>query len=186
MGAAVQYRIDTRKSLFTVHPFATGLAATLTHGLSIAVRDFTGFIRFVPDTMDQASLQMRIRSGSLAVTDSMKDGDRREVERVMRQQVLRTVDYPEILFDSTSVVATSLGGSLHRIDVTGDLSLNGVTKPHSFSAQAVVRGDSLRANGDFKVLQSDYHIPPISAGAGLIKLHDELKLHFHIVADHQA
>lgn len=186
MGAAVQYKIDTQKSLFTIHPFATGLAATLSHGLSIAVRDFTGMIRFVPDTMEQASLQIRIRSGSLAVTDSMKEADRQEVERTMKQQVLKVVDYPEILFESTSVLPTRLGGSLHRIDVDGKLSLHGVTKPHSFSAQVVVRGDSLRANGDFKVLQSEYQIPSITAGAGLIKLHDELKLHFYIVAEQQA
>ena len=186
MGAAVSYRIDTQKSLFTVHPFATGLAATLSHGLTIAIRDFTGVIRFVPETLEQASLQMRIKSGSLAVTDSMKEDDRREVERTMKQQVLRTVDYPDIVFDSTSVVSTSLGGALHRVDVAGNLTLIGTTQAHSFSAQVVVRGDTLRANGDFKALQSDYGIPKISAGAGLIKLHDELKVHFYIVAEKQA
>jgi polyisoprenoid-binding protein YceI len=186
MGAAVSYRIDTQKSLFTVHPFATGLAATLSHGLTIAIRDFTGVIRFVPETLEQASLQMRIRSGSLTVTDSMKDDDRREVERTMKQHVLRTVDYPEIAFDSTSVVSTKLGGALRRVDVTGDLTLTGRTQAHSFSAQVVLGGDTLRANGDFKALQSDYGIPLISAGAGLIKLHDEIKLHFYIVAEKQA
>lgn len=186
MGVPVQYRIDTQKSLFTVHPFATGLAATLSHGLTIAIRDFTGIMHFVPDTLQQASLKMRIKSDSLTVTDQMKDDDRHEVERTMRYQVLRTTEYPEVVFESSSIVPTSLGGSLHKVDVSGKLTLNGVTRPHSFTAQVAVRGDVLRANGDFKAKQTDFDIPLVTAGAGLIKLHDELKFHFYIVAEKQA
>lgn len=186
MNAAAQYRIDTQKSLFTVHPFATGLAATLSHGLTIAIRDFGGVIRFVPDTLEQASLQMRIKAASLTLTDSVKPDDKREVERVMSQQVLRSEEYPEIVFDSTSISTVGLGGGLYKADVKGNLTLTGRKQMHSFSAQVVLRSDTLRVNGDFRILQSDYGIPLITAGAGLIKLHDELKFHFYIVADKQA
>jgi len=183
MDTAVQYRIDTQKSLFTVHPFATGLAATLSHGLTIAVRDFTGSARFVPGTLAQASLKMRIKSDSLVLTDEMKEDDRREVEQTMKRDVLRTSDHPEIVFESSSVASTHLGGNLHKVDVIGMLTLNGTTRPQSFTAQVVLSGSTLRANGEFKTRQTDFGIPLITAGAGLIKLHDELKLHFYIVAE---
>lgn len=185
MDTVVRYGIDTQKSLLTVHAFATGLGAALSHGLTIAVRDFTGSLGFVPDTLKQAYLRMKIKADSLAVNDQVKEDDRREIERVMKQQVLRTSEYPEVVFESTYVSMTTLAGHLHRADITGKLSLNGVTREHSFTSQVVVRPDVLRANGEFKVKQTDFGIPLITAGGGLIKLHDDLKFHFYIVAEKQ-
>ena len=182
MDTPVEYRIDTQKSLFTAHPFATGLAATLSHGLTIAIRDFTGLVRFVPETLAQPSLKIIIKSDSLALTDEMKEADRREVEQTMKQQVLRTSEHPEIVFESSSVTSIRLGGNLHKVDVSGTLTLSGTTRPQSFTAQVVLIGSTLRANGEFRVRQTDFGIPLITAGAGLVKLHDDLKLHFYIVA----
>lgn len=185
MDTAVRYGIDTQKSLFTVHPFATGLGAALSHGLTIAIRDFNGSISLVPSTLGNASLGMRVKASSLKLNDQVREDDRREIERVMTEQVLRTSEHPEIVFESRNIALVPLAGTLHRADITGKLSLNGVTRDHSFSAQVVVRPDMLRANGDFKLKQTDFGIPLITAGAGLIKLHDELKFHFYIVAEKQ-
>jgi hypothetical protein len=44
---------------------------------------------------------------------------------------------------------------------------------------------SLRASGEFTVLQTDYDIRPVSAAGGTIKLKDELKCTFDIVARKQ-
>jgi hypothetical protein len=41
-------------------------------------------------------------------------------------------------------------------------------------------GDTLRAAGEFSVLQSNYEIRPVSAAGGTVKLKDELKLSFDI------
>src|SRR5579871_249376 len=176
MDHAVLYGIDTQKSLLTVHPFATGLAAALSHGLTIGIGNFAGTIDLVPETMKQASLKMRIKADSLTVNEQMKEGDRREIERVMRDEVLRISEHSEVVFESSYIRVTPLSGQLYQADITGKLSLTGVTRDHSFSAQVVIGSNGLRANGTFKIKQTDFGIPLITAGGGLLKLHDELKL----------
>ena len=50
-------------------------------------------------------------------------------------------------------------------------------------------GDSqrwdVRASGEFSLLQSNYGIPPVSVAGGALKLKDELKFAFDIVARKQ-
>ena len=43
----------------------------------------------------------------------------------------------------------------------------------------------MRASGEFSVRQSDYEIAPITAAAGAIKVKDEVKCTFDIVARKQ-
>lgn len=43
-------------------------------------------------------------------------------------------------------------------------------------------GESLRAHGEFPLRQTEYGIKPVSAAGGTIKLKDELKFTFDIVA----
>lgn len=182
MSSLVRYGIDTRKSLFTVHPFATGVAAALSHGLTIAIRDFTGELQFIPGTLQDASIHMKIKADSLSVNDDMKESDRREVERTMREQVLRTSEHPEIEFKSAAIKVNMTADNHYRLNINGYLNLNGTVRAHSFEAQAVFGSDSLRANGQFVAKQSDYAIPLISAAGGMIKVRDEVKFHFYIVA----
>lgn len=186
MDDLVLYRIDRQKSLFTVHPFATGLAGTLSHGLNIAIRDFTGELRFQPGTLQNASIRMKIKADSLSVTDEMKEHERHEVERAMREEVLRVSEHPLIEFKSSSVTALKTMQNHYRLKVAGDLTLNGSLRSQAFDATLVVGTDTLRANGQFEARQSDYGIRPISAGGGVIKVRDEVKLHFYIVAQKES
>ena len=182
MSSLVRYRIDTQKSLFTVHPFATGVAAALSHGLTIAIRDFTGELQFIPGSLQDASIHMKIKADSLSVNDDMKQSDRREVERAMKEQVLRTSQHPEIEFKSNSVKSSKTADNHYQMTVAGYLTLNGHVRAHSFDARVVLGSDSLRANGEFEAKQSDFGIPLISAAGGLIKVRDAMKFHFYIVA----
>jgi hypothetical protein len=45
-----------------------------------------------------------------------------------------------------------------------------------------LKGDTLRAAGEFSIRQSDYEIRPASAAGGTVKLKDELKLSFDVAA----
>jgi polyisoprenoid-binding protein YceI len=68
------------------------------------------------------------------------------------------------------------------VALSGELTLHGVTKSVPVSARVVINGSSVRATGDVSVRQSDYEIAPVSAAGGGIKLKDEVKLTFDIVA----
>jgi hypothetical protein len=49
----------------------------------------------------------------------------------------------------------------------------------------VINGSSLRASGEFSVRQSQFGIVPVSAAAGTIKIKDEVKCTFDILARKQ-
>ena len=176
------YAIDPGISRFTVRVFATGMFSALGHNPTLAVRDFDGEASFSPDALDQARLVLKIKAGSLAVTDNISDKDRRELERTMNQEVLETARYPEILYESTQASASKAGDGQFFVSLLGALTLHGVTNTQAISTQVSLTGDMLRAHGEFNVLQSAYGIKPVSVAGGTLKVKDELKCAFDIVA----
>ena len=66
--------------------------------------------------------------------------------------------------------------------MSGTLNLHGVTRTLPITARIALFGDMLRASGDFILLQSDYQIKPVSVAGGALKLKDELKFSFELVA----
>jgi polyisoprenoid-binding protein YceI len=182
---AVRYRIDPRQSQFTVQAFAEGLLSAFGHNPTIAVCGFGGDVRFVPGTLHQASLLMLMQAGSLAVAGDASEKDRLEIERAMREDVLEVARYPEIVFMSKSVAASQTGEGRYHIKITGSLSLHGVTRDHPIDADVTVSGDSLRARGESSLRQSDFNIKKVSVMGGTLKVKDEVKLSFNIVAERQ-
>jgi hypothetical protein len=51
MSDYVRYSIDAAQSQFTVHAFASGLAAVVAHNPKFAISDFSGEAQFAPDTL---------------------------------------------------------------------------------------------------------------------------------------
>ena len=68
------------------------------------------------------------------------------------------------------------------LNVSGDLTLHGVTRPVTLPIQLEQKGDMLTAAGKMTVKQTDYGIEPTSAAGGLVKVENEVVLSFHITA----
>jgi polyisoprenoid-binding protein YceI len=181
-AATVPYVIDTRASQFTVQAFADGLMKAVAHSPKIAIRDWTGAIQVPAGTLDGASVQVRVHAGSLEVLDELRDDDRREIHRVMNNEVLETVEFPEIVFESTQAKAEKLKDDLYRVHVAGRLKLHGITNDHAFGVQVAFGVDSIRSYGAFTLRQTDYNIRIASVAGGTLKLQDELKFSFYVVA----
>ena len=179
----VRYRIDGNRSRFTVKAFAGGLFSSFAHNPTIAIRDFTGEVEFDPDALEKSSFRMKVNAASLQLTDDVSDKDRKDIERIMREEVLATDRYPEIIFESTNISGNKITEGWYRANVTGNLTLHGVTNKCSFDAQVWSTADSLRAQGEFPLRQTDYNIKLVSAAGGTIKVKDELKFSFDIVAN---
>jgi polyisoprenoid-binding protein YceI len=96
----------------------------------------------------------------------------------MREEVLEIGTYPEIAFESTAVSANAN----NRVEIDGNLTLHGVTRRERVVAQLAVTGDMLRAFGDFAIRQTGYRIKLASVAGGALKLKDELRCNFDIVA----
>ena len=60
-----------------------------------------------------------------------------------------------------------------------------MTRGLTIPARVAVTGDMLRAFGEFSLRQSDYNIKPVSAIGGGLKVKDEVKFSFDIVARKQ-
>lgn len=177
-----QYQIDPGVSRFTIKAYATGMFSAFGHNPTIAVRDFSGEAKFAPGTLEEACLTLKIKADSLTVQDKISDKDKKEIERTMNQQVLESTRYPEIVFTTSSVSSSKSGDGQYTVNLVGELSLHGVTNKQPVAAQVALIGNTLRAHGDFSVLQSSYGIKPISIGGGSLKLKDELKCSFDILA----
>ncbi|MFZ0739555.1 MAG: hypothetical protein WBL70_12940, partial [Candidatus Acidiferrales bacterium] len=101
METLPHYRIDAGMSRFTVRAFATGLFSSLGHNPTFAIRGYTGEAAFVPGSLEQASVRISVQADSLGVTDDISQKDRTEIESGMKQDVLETSSYPEIVFESS-------------------------------------------------------------------------------------
>jgi len=185
VATGVCYQLDTRASQFTVQAFANGLISEVVHSPKIAIRNWTGEVKFVPASLNHASLQIRVNAASLEVLDEMRDDDRRKLQRVMNDEVLESARFPEILFESSEVTAEKQNENLYRVRVTGILSLHGVSGTHAFNAQVAMGVDSLRAYGEFMVSQPEYGIRVASVAGGTLRLRDELKFSFYVVGRKQ-
>ena len=182
MSDQALYVIETAASQFTVKVFSGGLLSAFGHSPTIAIRDLAGEAGVNKDAPEESSLKVTIKASSLAVKDDLSDKDRREMERAMQQEILETSTYPEIVYECSNISATKAGEGQYSIGLNGDLTLHGVTRSQVVPARVALNGDSLRAFGNFSLLQTDYDLKLASAAGGALKVKDELKFSFNILA----
>jgi polyisoprenoid-binding protein YceI len=178
----VRYVFDKGASRFTVQAFAAGMLSIFGHNPVIAIRDFEGEVQFDDGTYEHASLGLKVKTATFEVLDEMRRDDRAKLEQLMREDVLDIADFPDVLFKSKQISVEKVSVGVLQAKVSGDLTLHGSTQSHSFEARVMVMGTMLRVSGDFSIRQSDYGIKPVSFAAGALRLKDELKFNFELVA----
>jgi polyisoprenoid-binding protein YceI len=183
----VRYLIDVRGSTFNVKGSSTGVLSAFGHDPTIAIHDFWGDVEFSPGTasLEDARVLLHIRAGSLEVAGDINEKDRTEIQRRMLDEVLQANPYPEIFYECSRVTGSG-NGERYWLALSGELTLKGVTRPAPVMTRVVVNDSSVRASGEFVVKMSDFGIPPVTAVGGAIRLKDELKCTFDIVARKQA
>src|SRR3984957_1924017 len=182
---ALRYSIDAAKSRFTARAFATGLLSAMGHNPTLAIREYTGEATFSPGNLEQATIRFTVQSASLTVTDDITQKDRTELENKMRQEVLETTAYPEIIFESSKISPNQLGENTYSVNIAGNLTLHGVNHNETIYAQVTLAGDTLRAFGEFSLRQTDYGIKLVSVAGGTLKVKDEVKVTFDFTARKQ-
>lgn len=184
--ATVRYVFDAKGSTCIVQASSTGLLSAFGHNPRLAITDYQGEVEFTPGApnFDDARVRLRIRADSLEVVDDISEKDRQEIQRRAHSEVLESDRFPEIVYDCAKISGNGSGNRLWAT-LNGELSLHGVTQPQAVTARVVMNGSSLRASGEFSVRQTDYDIRLVTAAAGTIKLKDELKCTFDIVARKQ-
>jgi polyisoprenoid-binding protein YceI len=177
--ALEHYRLDAAASKFSVQAFAEGLLSAFGHDPVIGVREFQGEASFVPGTFENASLRLSVNANSLSVVNDLKEKDRQDIERTMRDEVLETGRYPEISFESNNVSLSRIKEGHYRARAIGDLTLHGVTQKNVWiSGEVTATNDGLAARGDFSLKQTDYKIKLVSVAGGTLKIKNEVKISF--------
>jgi polyisoprenoid-binding protein YceI len=181
---SVRYVINSAISKFTVQAFASGLLSAFGHNPIISISDFSGEINLSED-IDQSRFQITVQAASLKVASDASDKDRREIERLMNKEVLESGRYPEIAYSCSSIASSKTGEGQYWSALNGELTLHGVTRNLTVPTRVFISGDTLKAAGSFSILQSDYGIKPVSVAGGSLKVKNEVKFVFDMVARKQ-
>ena len=177
----VKFALDTNASRFTVQAFAAGMLSTFGHNPKIAIRDYDGEIQFAPDSYENAVVRVTVRTSAMEVQDEMRNDDRKKLEQTM-YEVLELQCFPTAIYETKQITVQKQSEDMLLAQATGTLAFHGVTQTQSVSARVTRLGTMLRLSGDFSLRQSDYGIKPVSFAGGAVRLKDELKFTFELVA----
>ena len=149
----------------------------------VGVKKFSGKIFYSPQDETKVSITLEAETKSFENIDpDMGDFERKGFQDILHHKVLESDQYPKIIFKSVSVSEVKANEDHRSFTLSGDLTLHGTTKRIAFPVNAMVDKDVLRAAGEAKLKQSDYGMVPYQGGLGTIKIADELKITFVIVA----
>jgi polyisoprenoid-binding protein YceI len=189
LAAVAQRKSPTRT--FTMDTAQSQIVVTLTQEGMIGKRYPThrvlakSFTCRIELPKDETRMSVTVTTEAKAMTnadEAMSDFERKGFHDVLRNTVLEAEKFPKIVFTSASVTNVKRSGEQRTFTLTGDLMLHGVTKRLSFPVQVTMAGDQIRATGEAKLKQSDFDMKPFERGMGLIKIGDEAKVSFTIVA----
>ena len=174
--------IDVNKSSLKIRVFKSGAFAAFAHDHEIQAPIEEGRINEgriedgKADSSAHASVQLRVDSRKMRVLDPEVSADKRgEIQHTMQGPTVLDVEkFPTISYESTSV--TSRGEA--RWEVHGDLTLHGKKEPVAVTVS--LQDGHYRGSASFK--QSSFGISPISIAGGTVKVKDEIKIEFDIVA----
>ena len=176
------YRFQPEQSSLIVHTDVGGLFKKFGRQLEIEVREFSGEIRFDPNSAKDSSLKFEAKTHSLALKTRATDQDRENIEIRMHEKMLQTEQYPDIRYESEKVRIWKVGERQYDVEVLGRLNLHGQTNFLPLKAQLHLKEGKIHVSGTTSLKQSDYKIKPYSYQGGALKVADEVKLSFDIVA----
>ncbi|HJZ79665.1 MAG TPA: YceI family protein, partial [Pyrinomonadaceae bacterium] len=177
-----RFRLDAAQSKFIAHAMAGGLLWFKGHDHLVAVREFSGEAQLNPDQVNPASLEIVAKSGSMVETSSVfTEAQKQIIDKELHDIVLQPDQYPEISFRSTQVQGQKSAGNEYQLQIAGNLTLHGITRPITIPAKLTVSGSEMRAVGEFSIDRNDFGVKATSAYHGLVRVGDKVKFTFDIV-----
>ena len=186
----VTYTLDASRSKFMAHANRSGLLWFKGKSHHLAASDFSGQVGLTPQgaaSITPASLRLVVKAASLHETGAaFTDQQKQIIDKELKDIVLHPDQYPEIVFQSTSVTAQpAKSGGGYDVKLTGDLTLHGTTRRIEIPATVTLNGDELRAVGRFTIDRDDYKVKATSAFHGLVRVDDDVKFEFDIIGKRQ-
>jgi len=102
-------------------------------------------------------------------------------EAMVGPGVLHATRFPTVTFRSKDVRGKTTAPGAYDLNITGDLSLHGMTRSVALPLRVEVSADTLKASGRLVLRQTDYGISPVTV-AGVVKVKDEITIEYAFVA----
>ncbi len=181
-SAAKTYSMLAAQSQLTLTLIQEGVLRKIHPTHHVGVKSFSGRIQ-LPADESKALAELDAEAKSFVNIDTdMKDFERSGFHKVLHEEVLASARFPTIKFRSVSITNVQKSGDNRSFTLNGDLTLRGVTRRVAFPVKVTINGKQLRATGEKNIKQTDFGITPYSGGLGTIKIGDQLKVSFVIVA----
>lgn len=177
-----RYVLDSSRSRFIAHALSGGLLWFKGHNHAIAVREFSGEAQLTSDSIPSSSLQIAAKAASMVETSTVfTEPQKQIINKELREIVLLPDRYPDIVFKSTKITGASTADNKYDLNVVGELTLHGVTRPITIPTKVTVTGNELRAQGKFSIDRGDFNVKATSAMHGLIRVRNKVKFEFDLV-----
>jgi polyisoprenoid-binding protein YceI len=125
----------------------------------------------------------KINAASVKVkTNSLKSTKDSDLMDGRTHSTLKADKYPEITYVFTKVLSVQQSGSETIMNITGNLTLGGVTKPTDLTLRIkTLPGGDVEVKGTRKILMSNHGIKPPSFMLGAMKVGDEVTLTYDVI-----
>jgi polyisoprenoid-binding protein YceI len=177
------YTIDPASSRIIVQLTQEGFLAKLRPRNEVVIKDFNGKIQVAQNDESDIAVVLESEVNSLTNVDKdMSEFERKEFHNVLHNVVLESEKFPTIKFASISVTDVLGSNEGRTFTLNGDLTIREVTRRVAVPLSVTIRDQELRATGEGRIKQSEFGIKPYTGGLGAIKIADEVKVNFVIVA----
>src|SRR5215475_12944857 len=157
------FTVDTGQSKALIDVGKAGAFSFAGHTHEVEAPLTSGVVHFDADNISKSDLRLQFDAAAMKVTgknDPPADVPK-VTEAMLGEQVLDVKRYPSITFESTAVSGRGSASALD-LQITGNLTIRGTTKPARAATSVKIEGDTLTATGKFAIKQTDFGIKPRS------------------------
>jgi polyisoprenoid-binding protein YceI len=153
-----------------VNVYKDGVAAKMGHDLTLEATSWSGKADVNPDDPSSSSVSVTIDPTSLEVVKgeggakALSESDKRDIKK----NIEKVLGRGQISFESSGV-----SGTPPRLQLKGNLSLNGQSRPVNLDLNA---GDDGHVTASTSFKQTDFGIKPFSAMLGALKVKDTVEI----------
>jgi polyisoprenoid-binding protein YceI len=183
-AAGATYAVVESKSSVQVHVGKSGALSFAGHKHEVQA-PVSGTVTADPKNLSGSSVDLTFASGRLRVIpEGEPSGDAPKVETAMHgPEVLDAVRFPKIHFKSKKVTGQQASGGGYDLSLVGDLSLHGMTQEITVPVKVTLDGRTLTAVGQTTLRHDQFGMKPVTAAGGSVKVSNEIKIEFKIVAE---
>jgi polyisoprenoid-binding protein YceI len=176
--------IDASASAVQVHVGKSGVFGFAGHAHEVVAERFEGRVDADVDDLARSAVELSFDASGLKVSGQGEpEGDAPKVQEAMAgPKVLDASRFPAIRFRSRQVAGRRAADGAYELQVSGDISLHGVSRPVTLPVRVELSGSTLTASGRTALAQRAFGIEPVSAGGGTVKVKNEVGIEFRIVA----